>query len=144
MIRTLIVVALLLTGGSAIAQPQDAFRIDASDRVEIEKAILGQMAAFKSDNGHAAFAFAAPSVRERFGSPETFMEMVRENYQPVYNPRSVRFGALSPSHVGPVQHVFILDPNAVAFVALYLMDRDADGRWQIAGCILRPREALDA
>jgi len=144
MIRIAIIVALLLTAGSATAKDRAADSIKSSDRQEIAKVILGQMAAFKAENGAAAFAFSAPNVREKFGSPETFMKMIRDNYQPVYNPRSVQFGALSLSPMGPVQHVFVLDPNAVAFVALYLMERGADGRWQIAGCILRPREALEA
>ncbi len=144
MIRVVIVVALLLTGGTAFAQERSADPINTSDRQEIAKVILGQMAAFKAENGDAAFAFSAPNVREKFGSPETFMEMIRKDYEPVYNPRSVQFGALSLSHVGPVQHVFVLDPNAVAFVALYLMKRGNNGRWQIAGCVLRPREAREA
>lgn len=144
MIRVVVIVALLLSAGSAIAQDRAVYPIKTSDRQEIAKVILGQMAAFKAENGDAAFAFSAPNVRQKFGSPETFMQMIRDNYQPVYNPRSVRFGALSLSRMGPVQHVFVLDPNAVAFVALYLMERGDDGRWQIAGCILHPREAREA
>lgn len=144
MLRLAIVVAVFFTTTSAFAQGPSFTPVNASDRQEIAKVILGQMAAFKAENGDAAFAFSAPNVREKFGSSETFMKMIRKDYEPVYNPRSVEFGALSISHVGPVQHVFVLDPNAVAFVALYLMERGEDGRWQIAGCILRPREAREA
>lgn len=144
MVKMIMVVALLLSSGGATAQDRFTNKVESSDRQQIARVILGQMAAFKAGNGEAAFALAAPNVREKFGTPETFMQTIREHYEPVFNPRSVRFGALSLSHVGPVQHVFVLDPNAVAFVALYLMKRGDDGRWQIAGCILHPREALDA
>lgn len=144
MIRIVVIAALLFSSGVAAAQERTANSLDASDRREIAEVILGQMAAFKAGNGDAAFALAAPTVREKFGTPETFMRMIRENYEPVYNPRSVRFGALSLSRLGPLQHVFVLDRNAVAFVALYLMERGTDGRWHIAGCTLHPREWLEA
>lgn len=144
MIRIVVIVALLLTAGNATARAGTESSIRDPDRQEIATVILSQMAAFKAENGEAAFAFSAPNVRAKFGSSETFMKMIRDNYQPVYNPRSVRFGALSVSPMGPVQHVFLLDPNAVAFVALYLMERGEDGRWQIAGCTLHPREAREA
>lgn len=143
MIRIAVVIALLFAAGPAFAQERGTGPFTAADRQEIATAILGQMAAFKAENGAAAFAFSASNVREKFGSPETFMRMIREKYQPVYNPRWVRFGVLHLSHVGPVQHVSVLDSNAVAFVALYLMKRGADGRWRIAGCFLRQREALE-
>ena len=144
MIRIVSFVALLLTGGTAVAQERAADGIDASDRREIAGVILGQMAAFKAGNGHAAFAFSASNVREKFGSPETFMRIIRESYQPVYNPRSVSFGSLIASPLGPVQRVFVLDPNAVAYVAYYLMERGGDDRWRIAGCILTPGEEREA
>lgn len=144
MIRIVFVIALLLTGGTAAAQDRAANDIDPLDRREIAGVILGQMAAFKAGNGYAAFAFSASNVREKFGSPEMFMQMIREDYQPVYNPRSVTFGSLIASPLGPVQPVFILDPDAVAYVAYYLMERGGDGRWRIAGCILTPGETREA
>lgn len=141
MFRSLVITVFLLSGEVAVAGDRD---VGSSDRREIARVILGQMAAFKAGNGDVAFALAAPNVREKFGSAETFMRTIREKYEPVYNPRSVRFGALSISRMGPVQHVFVLDPNAVAYVALYLMERGDEGRWQIAGCVLHPREAVEA
>lgn len=143
MLKTIIIIAFLFSGGMAAAQDQSSDPLKLSDRERIADVILGQMAAFKAGNGDAAFALAAPNVREKFGSPEAFMRMIRENYEPVFNPRSVTFGALSLSQMGLVQHVFVLDPNAVAFVALYLMERADDGRWQIAGCILRSHAARE-
>ncbi len=107
----------------------------------IEQVIRDQMTAFARDDAEAAFGFATPELRAMFGSAATFMSMVRQGYQPVYRPRSVTFGDLAEEGGQMVQEVGVIGPDGVPRIALYTMERQADGSWRIAGCRLveRPR-----
>ncbi|MEE9289622.1 MAG: DUF4864 domain-containing protein [Alphaproteobacteria bacterium] len=110
--------------------------LGAADRAEINRIIGAQIDAFRRDDAHAAFAFASPGIRRMFGDAETFMEMVRTGYRPVYRPRRLRFLDIIDFHGQPTQRVFVVGPDGVGVVAYYLMERQADGSWRIDGCIL--------
>ena len=110
--------------------------VDEADRVRIERVIRDQMTAFRSDDAAAAFAHAAPSIQTLFGTPETFLAMVRRGYAPVYRPRSVEFRELAEAEGALVQRVLVVGPDGVPEVALYVMERQPDGSWRIAGCFL--------
>ena len=60
-----------------------AAQVSPSDQTAIRDVIEGQLEAFRRDDGDAAFGYAAPSIRNMFGSSETFMDMVRQGYRPV-------------------------------------------------------------
>ncbi len=114
--------------------------VAAADRAGIERVIRDQMAAFRADDAAAAFAFAAPSLQTMFGTPETFIAMVRRGYAPVYRPRSVEFRELAEADGALVQRVLLIGPDGVPEVALYVMERQPDGSWRIAGCFLTRSE----
>lgn len=71
-----------------------------------------------------------------FGTPETFLAMVRRGYAPVYRPRAVEFRELAETDGALVQRVVLVGPDGVPEVALYVMERQPDGTWRIAGCFL--------
>src|SRR5207245_9425159 len=106
------------------------------DRAQIRAVIEDQLAAFRRDDGVAAFSYAAPVIRERFATPDNFMEMVRTGYRPVYRPREVAFGTLELRDGRLVQRALLVGPDGVATVALYVMERQPDGSWKIAACLL--------
>ena len=135
--RLALALMLLLAALPARAQVP-ATDVGAADGAAIRGVISSQMAAFGRDDGPGAFAFASPGIQAMFGSPENFMAMVRAGYQPVYRPRDVAFRELV--HVGDtlVQPVEVIGPDGVAVLALYAMERQADGSWRIAGCQLVP------
>jgi hypothetical protein len=132
--RVLRLVGLLVIFVLSAAQPVRAQ--DAADAAAIRAVIEQQLAAFQRDDGATAFSFASPGIREQFGTAENFMLMVRSGYQPVYRPREVAFGALTSVEGRLVQRVFLVGPDGVAVVALYTMERQADGSWKIAACYL--------
>jgi hypothetical protein len=107
------------------------------DQAAIRTTIESQLAAFQRDDGAAAFAYAAPLIKEKFGSPDNFMSMVRTGYDPVYRPREVEFHDILALDGAPAQEVLVVDRNGVAHLAYYLMQQQPDGRWLIKGCILR-------
>ena len=126
--------ALAATAG--LAMPATAGDVPAGDAAAIQSVIQNQIAAFEHDDGAAAYDFASPTIHEIFPSAGAFMDMVRGQYQPVYRPGSVAFGALTDSASGPEQRVYLVGPDGNRWVALYTLERQADGTWKINGCVL--------
>jgi hypothetical protein len=120
-------------GRSAAAEVE----LPAGDRTAIRTTIERQLAAFRRDDGATAFTYAAPSIREMFGTPANFMNMVRTGYAPVYRPREVDFREIVALDGAPAQEVLVVDGGGIAYIAYYQMQQQPDGRWLIKGCILR-------
>ncbi len=108
-----------------------------ADRAAIRTTIESQLAAFGRGDGGRAFAYAAPAIRQKFGTPENFMAMVRTAYPAVYRPREVEFRDLLEIGGAPTQRVLVVGPDNVAYLAYYIMQRQPDGGWRINGCILQ-------
>lgn len=122
---------IMLLAATAASAVEDA------DRDAVRGTIERQIEAFRRDDGEAAYAFAAPGIRQLFPTVERFMSMVREGYRPVYRPRSVAFGATEATAEGGLrQSVEIRDGDGMDWVALYTLEKDADGAWKITGCVL--------
>lgn len=129
-----LVLAAALWAPAAQAEP------DAGERAAIQSVISAQIEAFRRDDGAAAFGFAGEPIRRMFGTPETFLAMVRKGYAAVYRPKSVVFGAVSDGAAGPEQEVLITDEAGVDWVARYTLERQGDGTWRILGCRLVKNE----
>jgi hypothetical protein len=139
LVRTVLATLLLLVQ-SALAQVP-ATDVGAGDRGAIRRVIESQLDAFRRDDGPGAFAFASPTIKQMFGSPENFMAMVRTGYPQVYRPSSVGFGDLVSTEGTLHQLVDIVGPDGLPVIAVYEMERQPDGSWQINGCrLLRPPE----
>jgi hypothetical protein len=135
-------VALAAVAFLSMARPATAQTLGEADRAAFRQVISDQLAALRRDDGGAAFALAAPGIRETFGTPDAFMEMVRAGYQPVYRPQVFEFGIASVGPHGPEQRVFVVGPDGRDYVAIYPMERQPDGRWLVNGCLLtRPEGA---
>ncbi len=107
-----------------------------ADRTAIVKIIRDQMAAFRRDDGAAAFSHAAPGIRRQFETAENFMRMVRTGYKAVYRPRRVEFLDLVKANGRWVQKVGVVGPGGEEVTALYMMERQKEGGWKIGGCVL--------
>lgn len=141
MTRTHRVLAGLLFGvalagllpSSARAEP-----VSAADSKAVRTVVEAQLAAFADDDGKRAFSYAAPSIREMFGSPDRFMAMVRGSYPVVYRPAAVVF--LHPEWVQGqlVQGVHLTDAGGALWLAVYQLERQPDRSWRISGCSVQP------
>ncbi len=125
----LIVLAFWLPAAATAETPSPSPR----DEAAIRDVIVQQLEAFQRDDAPAAFAFASPMIQRQFGDPDTFMEMVRRGYRPVYRPRAVRLGALTREGGRLTQEVFLVGPDGRQVLALYFMARQSDGAWRIDG-----------
>ena len=120
----------------ALALPAEA-QVSEPDRSAIRDVIERQIEAFRRDDGPAAFGYASPNIQGMFGSPDTFMDMVRQGYRPVYRPRAVEFREIVTLQGMPTQKVHVIGPDGRPVTALYPMSRQADGSWRIEGCYLQ-------
>jgi hypothetical protein len=102
----------------------------------IRSVIQDQLGAFTKDDAAGAFGYASPGIQRMFGTPEIFMDMVRQGYPPVHRPQGYTFGTLRLEPDGPVQEVIITDAAGTQWLALYSMELQPDGTWKISGCSL--------
>lgn len=104
----------------------------------IEQTIGQQREALKAGDGAKALTFATPALRGQFGTADRFMRMVRDGYAPLLAARDTRFleGAVIEGAV--IQPLRLILPDNAVLVAIYQMERQKDGRWKIAGCVLAP------
>ena len=126
-------IAVFLT----LALSARADSLSAEDEASFRDVIADQIAAFRADDAARAYSHAAPVIRQIFPDAERFMGMVRQAYQPVYRPQSYDFGKAGVSASGrPIQRVTIVGPDGLTYEAIYTMERQPDGTWQINGCAL--------
>jgi Domain of unknown function (DUF4864) len=126
-------VAITLLTGAASAEDLTA----ASSRAIVER----QFDAFQRDDGQAAYALAAPTIKDMFTDADHFMAMVRDHYAPVYRHRSADFGAFKESGDEASLEAALVDNNNVVWTALYSFRRAPNGDWLISGCVLAKAEA---
>ena len=139
--RALIATAVLFALAAALARAQT---ISDADARAVRAVIEAQLDAFKRDDARRAFSYAAPGIRETFGTAEKFMAMVREQYAVVYRPRSVSFEEPVMAGEDLVQPVRITDGDGRTWMAIYPMAKQPDGSWRINGCHLARLPAREA
>lgn len=136
--RALLIVAAALLGLMPLRAADDAMR--ATIRSVIER----QMDAFNHDDAAAAYALAAPAIRQLFADETVFLAMVRGRYKPVYRAKDVLFGELKDSEPGATQMVRLSDEDGELWLAIYTLEKQADGAWLISGCVLLRQNAQRA
>lgn len=106
----------------------------------IRQTISRQMAAFRTGDDKAAFREAAPDIKAQFVSEDAFMDMVRAHYRPIHRAQTYDFtGPSKPIAAHQemrIQRVFITDETGSGHQARYIMQKQPDRSWKIAGCHL--------
>lgn len=131
--RKRILVLLLALLWASPARPQG---IAPADAAAIRTVIERQIDAFRADDGTRAFALADDSIRTMFGDAATFMAMVRAGYAMIYRPRAWAFGEAGPQDGDVAQIVEFDGLDGSSAAAVYLMRRQPDGSFRIAGVYL--------
>jgi hypothetical protein len=136
-VRALALVALF-TCAAAFAAPPAGTTLPKDEWTAIRKVIGDQLVALKAGDGAKAMTYAAPGIRKQFGTPENFMRMVRDGYAALLTARRTQFleGAVIDDAI--VQPLRLVLPDDSVLVALYQMQKQRDGQWRIAGCLIAP------
>jgi hypothetical protein len=127
-----VAVVLTVLIGTASAEDLTA----ATSRAIVER----QFDAFARDDGDAAYALAAPTIKDMFSDADHFMAMVRDHYAPVYRHRSVEFGDFKESSDEASLEATLVDNDNVVWTALYSFRRVSNGDWLVSGCVLAKAE----
>ncbi len=103
----------------------------------VRAVVQAQLKAMAADDARAAFGYAAPAIRDMYGTADNFLAMVRSAYPMVYRPASVQFQKPARQASGEIfQDVRLVDAEGVAWLATYSLDRQKDGAWRITGCVV--------
>jgi Domain of unknown function (DUF4864) len=98
-----------------------------------------QLQAFAADDAQTAFSFAAPVIIDGFGTAETFVDMVKRGYRPVYRNRSHSFEEGFIDKLGrPTLRVRLTGLDGISYDALYTLELQSSGEWKISGCTILP------
>jgi hypothetical protein len=128
-----LILALGLPLGSASAMAETLTPVDVK---KIQEVVKSHLEALAEDDAAQAFESATSATRVELGSPENFLQLIREEYTPIYRSRHPIFSAPEVIAGDTIQVVRITDETNHVWVALFRMERDADRSWKIDGCEL--------
>jgi len=131
---------VLLTAWPALAAP-----LASADAKAVRAVVEAQLRAMADGDAERAFSYAAPAIRTRFGDAQRFMAMVAGSYPMVIRPATTAFFQPTVDADGDVlQVVQLRDGAGRRWRASYLLARQADGAWRIAGCVVAADSAANA
>jgi len=139
--RAIVALAIAL---AATLVPAQGPTHPAADWDRIRGVVAAQREALVAGDGERAFAFATPALRRQYGSAEAFMRMVRSGYQALVDARYVELLEGAVIEGSTIQPLRLVMPDGAVLVALYTMERQRDGGWRIAGCVIAPSTVKSA
>ena len=106
---------------------------------ETQFIIESQIQAFLDENAELAYSYAAPLIKMKFNNPLEFMSMVKNYYEPVYNPKQFYF-IDARYFEGAIYHQLqVVSQQDESFLATYSLIQD-EGKWKISGCAVYPMQ----
>lgn len=134
---------ILATAGLLVALGlpwwNSAHAIDAittADAIAIHEVVRSQLDALSNDDAVSAFELATPEKRMLIGSPDNFLRLIKEEYNPIYRHEGVIFSRPEVVDGDAIQLVRITDGSSRVWVAVFWMLQGDDGNWRIDGCQL--------
>jgi len=100
-----------------------------------KKIISQQLEAFKINDAPKAYSFAAPFIKIRFQDPESFMSMVKDNYEPISNAKDFYFLKFKINNGDIYHQLQVISQSNQSYVATYSLVFIED-EWKISGCAL--------
>lgn len=132
------ILALMMLAMPARAQEPSATAFVPDETIQaMQSAIRGQIDAFQADDADAAFAYAAPAIRQRFASPARFVAMVRQAYSTVFEHQSFSFVDEALTTAGPAQRVEFVTEDGLVWGGIYTFEETDTGELFISGVLLR-------
>ncbi len=100
--------------------------------------ITRQLESFLSGQFETAYTYASPDIKRLYPTLDQFMRMVQTGYLPVLRPGNYAFGRTETLADGRiVQEVLIRAPDGSDWTAVYFMEEQEDGAWQVDGVSLK-------
>lgn len=122
--------ALPLSSASAAEQ------VSEEDRRAIRAVVQSQLEALAVDDAEGAFALATADTRNRLRNSDTFLQIIKQRFTPIYRHQMAIFSVPEVIAGRMVQIVRLTDKESAVWLAIYQMQKEADGTWKIDGCRL--------
>lgn len=126
--------ALGVPQGAISAEPIND--ITTADKIAIHEVVRSQLDALADDDAASAFELTTPSKRMQIGSADDFLQMIKEEYTPMYRPQGMIFSAPQVVHGNAIQVVRLTDGDSHVWLAIFWMQQEDDSSWKIDGCHL--------
>ena len=136
--RAIVALGAALAATLAFAQPAAGPTHSAAEWAEVRAVVTAQRDALVAGDGERAFGYATPAVRRRYGDAQAYMRMAREGYRPLFDARYVELLDGAVIEGATIQPLRLVMPDGGVQVALYEVERQRDGSWRIAGCVIAP------
>ena len=133
--KTLLIIITFLSI-SSLAKSENSYEKELD---ETQFIIESQIQAFLDENAELAYSYAAPLIKMKFNNPLEFMSMVKNYYEPVYNPKQFYF-IDARYFEGAIYHQLqVISQQDESFLATYSLIQDG-GKWKISGCAVYPMQ----
>ena len=133
-------ITVLLTSLMAFVLPVNAQGTSDNQALQAQSVISDQLSAFIAGDGDRAFSHAAPTIKQRFQTPERFMDMVERGYGPIYRSSTYDFGRNSIQGNQIMQELILTDQKGNTWQSIYVLMKQADGSLKIMGVQMRRSE----
>lgn len=110
--------------------------ITPADAVAIHEAVQSQLDALANDDASGAFKLATREKRLLIGSPDNFLRLIKEQYNPIYRYQRVLFSTPQLVDGNAVQVVRVTDGESHVWLAIFWMQQEQGKNWKIDGCQL--------
>ena len=135
-LKKIILIIITFLSISSLAKPEISYEKEFD---ETQFIIESQIQAFLDENAELAYSYAAPLIKMKFNNPLEFMSMVKNYYEPVYNPKQFYF-IDARYFEGAIYHQLqIISQQDESFLATYSLIQDG-GKWKISGCAVYPMQ----
>lgn len=135
--KRFIAMACLLAGlaGSCLADAQPS-TINSTDAAAIHEVVQSQLDALSNDDAVRAFELTTPEKRMLIGSAENFLQLIKDEYAPIYRYQRAIFSSPEMVDGDAVQIVRVTDSSSRVWLAIFWMQQEEDRSWKIDGCEL--------
>ncbi|HYD63171.1 MAG TPA: DUF4864 domain-containing protein [Noviherbaspirillum sp.] len=110
--------------------------ITTADAIAIHEVVQSQLEALSNDDAVSAFELATPEKRMLIGSPDNFLRLIKEEYNPIYRYQRVIFSRPEVINGDAIQVVRVTDGYSRVWLAVFWMQQGEDSIWRIDGCQL--------
>ena len=135
-IKKIILLIITFLSISSLAKSEISYEKEFN---ETQFIIESQIQAFLDENAELAYSYAAPLIKMKFNNPQEFMYMVKNYYEPVYNPKKFKFIDAKYFEGAIFHQLQVISQKNESFLATYSLIQD-EGKWKISGCAVYPMQ----
>jgi len=110
--------------------------------VNIQQVITEQLTAFLNEDAPAAWEHAHPSIKEKFGSADIFLLMVKQAYTPMMSFTQLEFLSLTALDDSWLQKVRLMDRRGDRYELNYILIESKPEIFEIAGVTIEANNGI--